>query len=771
MSLINKYDKEWVITRDEWDIEKNGVDESIFTVANGYIGFRGDFEEEIEEEFKQYTTSGTYINGFYEIEPIQYAESAYGFAKYSQTMLNLCNPKRIQIEVDGESVNVFTSNVRAFRRTLDMKNGVYTRNIEIELKSGKMLLISITRLVSLSYSDLGIIQYNIKPLNFEGSIKVTTFTDLTSTNKIVADDPRVGSGLIGSSLKTLDCGIEEIGKHAYTTRVRQCTKKSNMSVVCCTSDEFKNCQIINSTSFCNKERVGVVYEVMATSNQTLSLNRYITFYHKEQELENCEEKIMNYKNMGFENILKEQIQYLEQFWKVADIQILGDEELTQGIRFNIFQLLQSVGKDGHTSIAAKGLSGEGYEGHYFWESETYIAPVFMSIKPEIARQMLIYRYNILDNAKNQARLLGHQKGALYAWRSINGDECSAYFPAGSAQYHLSADIAFAIKRYFETTGDVDFLCQYGIEILLETARLWIDVGHFKDNQFRIDGVTGPDEYTAIVNNNCYTNLMAQENLWFAVKAYYMLREKSPQVISQLEKKIHITLEEIKGFKHAADHMYIPFSKELGIHMQDDTFQNKKMIDFTQLKRPMLLHYHPLFIYRHQVCKQADLILAEFLLSERFSIEQKYRDFKYYEKVTTHDSSLSGCIFAIMGCEIGEYSKAYDFLVKTVRTDLDDLHHNTKDGLHMANMAGAWSSIVCGFARMRMTSSGLKFNPCITKELRGYTFSTIYNSNVLKVQVDHHAVTYTLIEGNELEFYHGEHLIKLRQHEVKVYEIR
>uniref|UniRef100_UPI0006CF6357 hypothetical protein n=1 Tax=Clostridium sp. NkU-1 TaxID=1095009 RepID=UPI0006CF6357 len=341
---------------------------------------------------------------------------------------------------------------------------------------------------------------------------------------------------------------------------------------------------------------------------------------------------------------------MEEFWSLADVVIKGNETLTQSIRFSLFQLLQSVGRDSATSIPSKGLSGEGYGGHYFWESEAYIAPVFMFSKDDIARKMLEYRYTILDKAREQARLMGHEKGALYSWRSIDGEESSAYFPAGSAQYHINGDIAFAIVRYLDATEDFKFLEKYGLEILLETARIWTDMGHYspvKGGKFCIDCVTGPDEYTALVNNNCYTNLMARENMWNAVKYAGLLKEKNGKRFQEIAEKIGLELKELEEFQRAGDQMYIPYDKTLQIHMQDDAFLQKKVLELKTIPEdrfPLLLHYHPMFIYRHQVCKQPDLLLAQFFLANRFSMEEKKRDFDYYEKLATHDSSLSVCIF-------------------------------------------------------------------------------------------------------------------------------
>lgn len=354
--------------------------------------------------------------------------------------------------------------------------------------------------------------------------------------------------------------------------------------------------------------------------------------------------------------------------------------------------------------------------------------------------------------------MSHHKGALFPWRTINGEECSAYFPGGTAQYHINADIAFAIKRYMEATKDWDFLTHYGAEILFETARLWADLGAFivkKGNQFCLNGVTGPDEYTAIVNNNFYTNLLAKENLEYAYQVALWMRENAPEQYRNLIITIRLEEQELEFWKNAADHMVLPYDPELKIHLQDDDFLNRAPWDFAHTppeNYPLLMHYHPLVIYRHQVCKQADMILALLLLGDRFDHDQKQRDFDFYERVTTHNSSLSTCIFSIIASEIGYFEKAYQYFLKTVRTDLDDIHGNTKDGIHAANMAGAWMCMVNGFAGMRVYNGVLSFNPSLPATWQEYSFKITLQDNLVKVAVNHAGISFELLNGNQLTLF-------------------
>jgi alpha,alpha-trehalose phosphorylase len=463
--------------------------------------------------------------------------------------------------------------------------------------------------------------------------------------------------------------------------------------------------------------------------------------------------------LGYDKLKEEQYEFLADFWDKADVEIRGDMPLQQAIRFNLFHLLQSVGRDGKTNICAKGLTGEGYEGHYFWDTEMYVIPAFLYSNPAISRKLLEYRYSTLDKARVRAREMSHSTGALFPWRTINGEECSGYFPAGTAQYHINADIAHAIKIYMEVTQDYEFLLRYGAEVLFETARLWVDLGFFSDEKggkFCINCVTGPDEYTAIVNNNFYTNLMAKENLEYAYNTAVWLKENHNPEYDRLVSSIGLEPEEIALWNIAADNMYVPNCEKHGIHPQDDSFLEKEVWDFENVPKenyPLLLHYHPLVIYRHQVCKQADVVLALFLLGNKFSLEQKRKDYDYYEKVTTHDSSLSACIFSIVANDIGYHEKAYDYFIKTARMDLDDYQGNTHHGVHTANMAGSWMCIVNGFAGMRVYDSALSFQPYIHPDWEEYSFKINYRGSIIKLTINSKGTTYRLVEGEELEITH------------------
>ncbi|HEY0231654.1 MAG TPA: beta-phosphoglucomutase, partial [Dokdonella sp.] len=432
----------------------------------------------------------------------------------------------------------------------------------------------------------------------------------------------------------------------------------------------------------------------------------------------------------------------------------------QALRFNLFHVLQSTGRGGRTSAAAKGLTGEGYEGHYFWDTEAFVLPVLAFTAPALARGMLEYRLRTLGHARAHARELNHTRGALYAWRTISGDECSSYYPSGSAQYHINAAIAYAIRLYVDASGDQAFLVEGGAEVLFETARVWLDIGHFnarRNGAFCIHEVTGPDEYTALVDNNYYTNRMAQAHLRHAVKVARWFAAEHAAGYAGLCARIGLGDDEIEDWSLAAETMYLPTDERYGVFPQDDTFLDKPVWNFQATpadRYPLLLHYHPMTIYRHQVCKQADVVLALVLAGEGIDVERKRRNFDYYERVTVHDSTLSASTFSVLASEVGYADKAYRYFLDTTRVDLDDLHGNTHHGVHMAAMAGSWLSLVWGFAGLRVVAGRLRFAPSLPAGWRGYRFGMVWQGRRLQVSVDAGAARYTLLAGEPLSIDHA-----------------
>lgn len=763
---------EWEIIEQEFCIENNYRNETIFALSNGYIGMRGNLEEGYTGP-KGTGLEGTYINGFYESEIIKYGEVAYGFAEKSQTMLNVTDGKIIKLYIEDEAFDMLTGEVTEYRRTLNLKEGVLTRNLIWHSPKGKQVKIEINRLVSFRRKHLAAISYKVTPLNFDGQIRLVSALNGDVTNLTVENDPRVGSGLQGRVLSVENKRVDDT-----FGMLKQKTQHTGFTLLCAMENSLEtDCpyHLENTVTDC---MVSTNYIIHGEKSKTVTLTKYIAYVTSrdldERQLETTvKDTVFQAKKDGFEKLLEEQKEYMNDFWYRANVTVKGDVALQQGLRFNMFHLLQSVGKDGKTNICAKGLTGEGYEGHYFWDTEMYMLPFFLYHSPDISRKLLEYRYHILDKARQRARQMSHPKGVLYPWRTIDGEECSAYFPAGTAQYHINADIAFAIKRYMEAVQDETFMLEFGAEILFETARLWADLGAFipaKGNKFCINGVTGPDEYTAIVNNNCYTNLMAKENLQYAYNIALWMKAKHWDSYEKLADKIGLEENELELWKKAAANMYIPYNEELGLYAQDDSFFEKAVWDFDNTPEenyPLLLHYHPLVIYRHQVCKQADLVLALFLLGDRFTKEEKKKNYDYYEKVTTHDSSLSTCIFSIVASEIGYHDKAYEYFMNTARMDLDDYHGNTKHGIHAANMAGTWMSLIHGFAGMRVYDNTLSFHPYLPDAWEEYSFNITFRGAVVKVTVNQQGTAYELLEGAKMVLSHKGEIILLKPNEKQI----
>ncbi|SES33950.1 glycoside hydrolase family 65 protein [Salipaludibacillus aurantiacus] len=739
----------WKIQDNHMNQEQLLVNESLFALGNGYLGVRGNFEEGYTEDMT--SIRGTYINAYHDETAMEYGEKLHGFPDTQQKLVNIIDSQTIYIYVDGERFTMFEGDILSYTRTLHLNKGYSEREIHWKSPSGKEVKFRFQRLVSFSRKELFAQKVTIEAVSETNEIVITSAVNGDISNFVDPSDPRVASGH-AKRLRVVEAEAGETGptvlNETYETKLR----------VCCASNSVINSGDYNYNVVENGSSIEEIFRFTPASSVSFTrFNIFTDTYRHGEDLKHAAWHVQNeLKSSTFEDLITEQTDYLNAFWSKADIEIEGDDSLQQGIRFNLYQLLQSAGKDSVSNISAKGLSGEGYEGHYFWDTEIYMFPVFLMTQPEIAKQLLLHRFSLLDDAKSRAMEVGHRQGALFPWRTITGSECSGFFPAGTAQYHISADIAYSFVQYYLVTKDVSFLRDYGAEVLAETARLWIDTGHEKDGKFLIDDVTGPDEYTCIVNNNFYTNVMAKNNLKWAVKSLELIKEADQQAFEKLAGKLNVSEAEIREWEQAAEKMYLPYDESLGIHAQDDTFLNKQVWNLEQTpaeKFPLLLHYHPLTLYRYQVCKQADTVLAHFLLEDEADLETIRRSYNYYEKVTTHDSSLSYCVFSIMAAKLGYDDKAYNYFIETARLDLDNTHKNTKDGLHMANMGGTWLALVYGFAGLRVKEDSLLFNPRLPLQWDKLKFTIQYMGRTLQVGLHKGKTVYTLNEGKELVISH------------------
>ena len=747
----------WNITEEEFLLKNNYRNETTFSLANGYIGTRGTFEEAYDFDVET-GLEGNFVNGFYESEHIRYGEWNFGFPTESQSLLNLPNAKIIKLFIEDEEFSMLTGEIEDYNRVLHMKEGRITRDLIWVSPKGKKVKISISRFVSFNNKNLMEIRYKVTPLNFSGNLKFISAIDANVENHTRKTNPLVDYGPFGKRLA--NDYIDSIKDELYYEGI---TLNSELSIACGALNKISSENFIRK-NFKNYELCGVSYEFYAKENEEIILDKFIA-YSTSLDM-NCEKLhgfiktiLSDAKKKGYIEAEREQKEYVEEFWRTADVIIEGDNALQQGIRFNLFHLMQSAGRDGKTGMGAKGLSGEGYEGHYFWDTEMYVLPVFVYTKPDLAKKLLDYRYFTLDKARERARVLGHDKGALYPWRTINGEEASTYFPLGTAQYHINADIAYAFKLYVDVNDDFDYLEDKAAEVLCETARVWADVGSFSEyvgNKYCICAVTGPDEYNAIVDNNFYTNLMARENLRDAIWALNKIKEKDKLAYDNLIKKIDLKDKEIEYWKKIIENMYFPYDEKIGVYPLDDGFMKRKPWDDSKIpkeKRHLLYeNYHPLFIFRQRMSKQADAILAMYLHSNLFSIEELRKNYDFYQKVTLHHSSLSTCIFGILASQIGYDEEAYKYFSQSARMDLDDYHNNFYAGIHAANMAGTWQGIVNGFAGLRTNKGVLELNPTIPKEWNAYSFKIFYKKNLLEIKISKDEIEIRLLEGENLELY-------------------
>ena len=455
---------------------------------------------------------------------------------------------------------------------------------------------------------------------------------------------------------------------------------------------------------------------------------------------------------GWDGLLAAQRAYLDEFWTGADVELDGDPELQQAVRFALFHTLQAGARAEQRAIAAKGLTGPGYDGHTFWDTERFVLPVLTYTAPGAAADALRWRHSTLDLARERARQL-NLAGASFPWRTIRGQECSGYWPAGTAAFHVNAAIADAVLRYQAASDDEAFEREVGVELLVETARLWRSLGHHDaDGSFRIDGITGPDEYSSLADNNVYTNLLAARNLQGAADAV----ERHPAAAEALG----VEPQELEAWRKAAGSMLIPWDERLGVHPQSESFTEHAVWDFAGTPPehyPLLLHYTYFDLYRKQVVKQADLVLALHVAGDAFTAEQKARDFDYYEPLTVRDSSLSAATQGVVAAEVGYLDLAYDYFAEAALMDLHDLQHNTRDGIHIASLAGAWSVAVAGFGGMRDFGGRLSFAPRLPRQLQRLAFRVVFRGRKLAVEVTSPQATYQLLEGAPLEIaHHGSH---------------
>jgi alpha,alpha-trehalose phosphorylase len=734
----------WSLTEIGLEHASLGVHESVFALANGHIGLRGSFEEG-----EPSVIPGTYLNGFFEERPLPYAEAGYGFPEQGQTMVNVTDGKLIRLLVKDSPLDLNYGEIVEHRRTLDLRAGVLRRVTEWQSPGGRTVRVTSTRLVSLARRSIAAIQYQVEVTDDLGDLYVAVQSDLLANEAghTTSGDPRSAAALA----KPLQSELA-VARGRRAVLVHR-TKRSRLRVAAGMD------HVIEIPDTCTEdiEAMGDLarYTLAARipPRGVLKLTKFLAYGWSSRRSDaavrdQVEAALATAKLAGFERLLREQRELLDQHWDEADVEIEGDDELQQAVRVGMFHVLQAGLRGERQAIPAKGLTGPGYDGHAFWDTEAYVLPVLTYTAPHAARDALRWRHSILDKARDRAKVLG-LRGAAFPWRTIRGEECSGYWPAGTAAFHINADIADAVVRYWNATLDEDFDRDFGAELLVETARLWASLGHFDvEHGFRIDGVTGPDEYTAVVDNNVFTNLMAQRNLREAAEAV----RRQPDVACRLE----VTEDEVEVWLRAAALMAVPYDTQRGVHMQSDAFTHHEEWDFEHTppeKYPLLLHYPYFDIYRKQVVKQADLVMALHMRGDAFTLEEKIADFAYYEARTTRDSSLSASQQAVVAAETGHLQLAYDYWAEAALTDLQNLHHNSGHGLHIASLAGGWTVAVAGFGGLRDHNGELTFGPRLPERISRLRFRVVYRGRRLTVAVTKQTATYRLEDGEPLDIRH------------------
>jgi alpha,alpha-trehalose phosphorylase len=734
--------QEWSVRETALHLDILAQTESIFALSNGHIGLRGNLDEG-----EPHGLPGTYLNSVYELHPLPYAEAGYGYPESRQAVINVTNGKLIRLLVDDEPFDVRYGKTQSHERELDLRGGVLHRHVRWTSPTGRTVKVSSVRMVSFTQRAIAAISYEVEPL--DAPVRIVLQSELVA-NEALPDrgrDPR--AGIVPTS--PLVCE-EHLAQDSFGLLVHH-TPVSNLRIGAAMDHHIEGPAetIVESESSPDVARVSVTARLVP--GEKLQMVKFIAYgWSSERSRPAIHDQVIAALSAarltGWQGLLSEQRAYLDDFWARADVELEGDPEVQQAVRFALFHVLQAGSRGEQRMIPAKGLTGPGYEGHAFWDTEIFVLPVLTLTLPHAAAAALRWRSSTLAQARKRARQLG-LRGAVFPWRTIGGEECSGYWPAGTAAFHVNADIAYAVVHYIDATGDTAFEEEVGLELLVETARLWRSLGHYDaDGRFRIDGVTGPDEYSALADNNVYTNLLAQHNLRSAATAV----ERYPSTARALR----TDASEAASWRDAAEKMCIPYDERLGVTPQAESFTEHDVWDFADTapnQYPLFLHFPYFDLYRKQVVKQADLILAMYLRSNAFSVEQKARNFAYYEPLTVRDSSLSAAPQAILAAEVGQLQLAYDYLGEAALMDLDDLEHNVRDGVHIAALAGTWTALIAGFGGLRLHDGSLSFSPRLPGGLVRLAFRIVFRSRRLRVEVRATEAMYHLLDGSPLMVLH------------------
>ncbi|MGC9496015.1 glycoside hydrolase family 65 protein [Streptomyces sp. WG7] len=736
----------WSVRETALNLDLLAQSESVFALSNGHIGWRGNLDEG-----EPHGLPGSYLNGVYELHPLPYAEAGYGYPESGQTVINVTNGKLLRLLVDDEPFDLRYGRLGKHERTLDLRRGVLERICEWTSPAGTTIRVRSTRLVSLTQRAIAAVEYEVEPL--DSRTRVVIQSELV-TNESLPDpdgDPRTA--------KALRSPLEPEEDLATGSRLRLVhrTRRSGLRVAVAADHVVDTSGEITTSSESNTDVARLTVTSVLEPGQRLRVQKTVAHgwsgaRSRPAMSDQVEAALAAAAHSGWDGLVAEQRAYLDDFWARADVEVHGDEEIQQAVRFALFHVLQAGARAEQRAIPAKGLTGSGYDGHAFWDTEMFVLPVLTYTEPRAVAEALRWRRDTLPAARDRAAQLG-LRGAAFPWRTIDGSEGSAYWPAGTAAFHVAADIAHAAVRYTAATGDTGFERDTALELLVETARLWRSLGHHDHHGvFHIDGVTGPDEYSAIAYDNTYTNLMARSNLLAAADVC----ERHPDEAA----RFGVDDEESAAWRDAAESVHIPYNDELGVHEQHSGFTRHQRWDFAHTaadQYPLMLHFPYFDLYRKQVIKQSDLVLAMYTCGSWFDAhcdeDQIARNFAYYEPLTVRDSSLSACCQAVVAAQTGHLRLAYDYAAEAALMDLADLEHNTRDGLHIASLAGTWMALVAGFGGTRRDGDSLRFTPRLPEKFSRLAFRLQFRGRCLRVEIGADTATYTLLSGSPLTIHH------------------
>jgi maltose phosphorylase len=731
----------WSIIEEGFDAERVKSSESLFSIGNGAMGQRANFEEYYSEK----TFQGSYIAGIYYPDKTKVGWWKNGYPEYFAKVLNAPNWIGINIEINGENLDLAKcQSVSNFKRELNMKEGIYYRSFNAKLQNGLEIEVKVTRFLSLDLDELGVINYEITP-NADAKIVFKPYVDAGVHNEDANWEEKFWEPL----------NVQHNNNEAFVTArtfKTHFTATTFMQNAILLNGENTNALPVNIEK--NNEKVEFTYEVTVANGQTASIQKlggYTVSMNHENTQKAAQNVIAEGLKIGFSNLVESQKQAWAKIWEMSDITIDGDVKAQQGIRFNIFQLNQTyLGKDSRLNIGPKGFTGEKYGGSTYWDTEAYCIPFYMATKDQqVARNLLAYRYNQLDKAIENAGKLGFTNGAaLYPMVTMNGEECHNEWEITFEEIHRNGAIAFAIFNYHRFTGDYSYIPEKGLEVLIGIARFWHQRATYSTyrNQYVILGVTGPNEYENNVNNNFYTNYLAKWCIDYTIEQINKVQNEYSADYSRIMSKVNLDDAEIAHWKKVADKMYFPYSEEHDVYLQQDGFLDKELVkvhDLDKTQRPINQKWSWDRILRSPYIKQADTLQGFYFFEDHFSKEQLEKHFDFYEPFTVHESSLSPCVHSIQAAVLGRMEQAYTFYLRTSRLDLDDYNKEVEEGLHITSMAGTWMSIVEGFGGMRVKNNSLHFEPRIPKEWNGYSFKINFRNQILKVAVHQNETNFTL----------------------------